>query len=461
MTDFTFAYLYVSTYDSTTGAATIGSPSISDPTFGPPFTVAITGSAISPGSTFTIEGVGTDPGPFTVTYVGTNAAGDMLFQGDIPAIPGGVQYFVLSNNPDYTIGQTVAFSSTAFPCFLRGTLIRTPKGDVAVENLQVGDLVITSSGAPRPIRWIGHRDIEVAGLRYPRALYPVRIAAGTFGPDRPAQDLYVSPGHSICIDLCGEVLIPAGRLINGSTVAQIEMAEVSYWHVELESHDILIANNLPAESYFVMENRGFFTEAGAMLEAGDQGRGRTHADFCRPVVLGGPTLAFVRSRLKARAEALGWAASRANDLRLIADGETRRPIEEGKASVFVFPANARDVRLVSNTFTPALVGEGEDSRELGLCVLGLSLSGSAGEPRSISLDDERLKTCFHPEEAGDGVAWRWTKGELILNPDLWSGFSDAVALLIAHDSAAIRRWDRPLDRAETPAESKTKLRAVA
>jgi len=456
MAAFTFSSLYA--YNTDAGA--IASPSVSEPIFGPPFTVTITGDTLSPGATFTIQGVGTDPGPFTVTYEGTNAAGDMLFQApsDFP-VP--AADLVVSNQA-YALNQPVAFSDTNFPCFLRGTLIRTPKGDVAVENLREGDVVVTNSGERRRVKWIGHRDMKIQGRSDARLLFPVRIAAGAFGPDRPARDLYVSPGHSICLDLCGELLIPAGLLVNGATIAQVEMDEVSYWHVELDSHDIILANSLPAESYLVMENRGFFKEAGATLEALDQGRGRTHADFCRPVVLDGPTLEFVRNRLKARAEALGWTPSRAADLRLVVDGGVRRPIEEGEASVFVFPAAARDVRLLSDTFTPALVGDGDDPRELGLCVFGISLSGSKGEPRSISLDDERLKNGFHIGEAGDRVAWRWTKGELILDPDLWTGLSGAIVLLIAHNRASVRRWDAPrAGDVEAPPEPRAKLRVIA
>jgi Hint domain len=277
----------------------------------------------------------------------------------------------------------------------------------------------------------------------PRLLFPVRIAQHAFGPNRPSQDLYVSSGHSICVDLCGEVLIPASKLINGSTIAQVEVDEVSYWHVELDSHDILIANNLPAESYIAMGNRAFFEEAGATRDAIDQGRERTHADFCRPVVTEGPILDFVRHRLLMRAEAIGWTASRDADLHLVVDGEVRRPLAEGEAAVFLLPHSARDVRLMSNTFIPALVGGGADPRQLGVCLTGLSFFGGGGEPRSISLNDERLKGGLHPEEAESGVDGRWTKGELIIDPEFWEGASGPVALLVTCDNAAARQWLAP------------------
>ena len=77
--------------------------------------------------------------------------------------------------------------------------------------------------------------------------------------------------------MLGEVLIPAMNLVNGATIARASLDEVTLWHVELDSHDILVANNLPAESYLAMGNRGFFEEAGATLDVvrGGTGDGRT------------------------------------------------------------------------------------------------------------------------------------------------------------------------------------------
>jgi hypothetical protein len=165
------------------------------------------------------------------------------------------------------------------------------------------------------------RDIEFRLRRKASPGLPIRIAADAFGPNRPSQDLYLSSGHSVCVDLLGEALIPVGNLVNGATIAQVEVDTISYWHVELESHDILIANNVPAESYLAMANRGFFEDPGAGLDAFDEGCDRTHADFCRPVVLEGPVLDFVRQRLLALAEATGWTRSFETDLHLLVDGE--------------------------------------------------------------------------------------------------------------------------------------------
>jgi hypothetical protein len=331
----------------------------------------------------------------------------------------------------------------AFPCFCAGTRILTDRGEVLVEDLKVGDLVVTSSGALRPVKWLGHREVNCRAQPNCRHLSPIRIAREALGPGRPSQDLYLSSGHSVCVDLVGEVFIPAGYLINGATIAQIEVDEVSYWHVELDSHDILIANNLPAESYMAMANRGFFEERRGLLPAIEEERARTHADFCRPVVLDGPVLAFARQRLETQAEAIGWTRLFETDLHLVVDGEVRRALCEGDAAVFLFPASARDVRLKSNIFMPALLGGG-DPRPLGVSLTGLVFLAGRGDVRSVLLDDERLQDGLHPGEAKSGVAWRWTRGELALSPDFWEGLSGPIALHVTCSDTSTRRWIAPV-----------------
>ena len=183
-------------------------------------------------------------------------------------------------------------------CFVSGTRIATARGEVAVEDLRVGDRAVTASGETRPIRWIGHRTLDFRGHPRPDAAMPIRIRARAFGPNRPARDLLVSLGHAICVDVCGEVLIPAGALIDGTNVHQVEVDEVTYWHVELDSHDILLAENLPAESYLEMGNRAFFVEAGVIAFGGTPDvAGRSHADFCRPFHVEGPVVEAVRAQL--------------------------------------------------------------------------------------------------------------------------------------------------------------------
>ncbi len=197
-------------------------------------------------------------------------------------------------------------------CFASGSLIRIARpgtiGDVAVEDLRVGDLAVTASGDQRPIRWLGSRTYDCRQSPGPRSAWPVRVAAHAFGANRPSRDLYLSPGHSVCVGVIAEVLIPIQELVNGFSIAYAPTDQVTYWHVELDSHDILLANDLPAESFLEMgANRALLSDA-VDADLPIEVRDRTHADFCRRFVDGGPLLAVVREQLARRAAALGWTA---------------------------------------------------------------------------------------------------------------------------------------------------------
>jgi len=197
------------------------------------------------------------------------------------------------------------FDITDPVCFASGTRIRTTCGEVAVEDLAVGDLAVTASGDARPVVWIGHQRIE----RPAPSQQPVRVVAGAFGESLPRRDLFLSPGHAVCVSVMDEVFTPIDHLINGATIAQVEVPEVTYWHVELESHDVLLAEGLPAESYMDCGNRTWFGRDHGRLQAVDPGRvAESLSRYARPFVAGGPIVEAIRQRLDARAKALARTA---------------------------------------------------------------------------------------------------------------------------------------------------------
>ena len=226
----------------------------------------------------------------------------------------------VSNNPNNAPANSV--TETAVVCFASGTLITTSRGLVAVEQLSLGDLVVTASGEHRPVRWLGHRDVDCRFHPRPHETLPVRIAANAFGEGLPMRDLRVSPGHAIRVDVLGEVLVPASALINGVTIIQEQVDHVTYWHVELESHDVIVAENLPCESYIEMGNRCFFAESDVVAFAASPdvaAAHRTHVDFCLPFQSHGPLADAARAKLAARATMLqAEIASPVGDKALVA-----------------------------------------------------------------------------------------------------------------------------------------------
>ena len=100
----------------------------------------------------------------------------------------------------------------------------------------------------------------------------MRIAAHAFGPDRPRRELLLSPDHAVFVE---DVLIPIRHLINGTTVAQITRQAITYYHIELPRHDVLLANGMPAESYLEAGARDAFANGGGALQL--------HPDFAPPL----------------------------------------------------------------------------------------------------------------------------------------------------------------------------------
>ncbi|MFD2442317.1 Hint domain-containing protein [Paracoccus kondratievae] len=144
-------------------------------------------------------------------------------------------------------------------CFVRGTLLMTDRGEVAVEDLCVGDLVLTRDHGLQPVRWIGSRQLWAHELETMPNLRPVRIRAGAMGPGVPASDLMVSPQHRVLVrskiaqKMFGamEVLVAAKQLVllDGIDIAD-DVQEVEYFHILFDRHEVVISNGAETESLY-------------------------------------------------------------------------------------------------------------------------------------------------------------------------------------------------------------------
>lgn len=138
--------------------------------------------------------------------------------------------------------------NTGVVCFTSGTAIRTPTGDVLIDDLRVGDLVCTMDNGPQPIRWIGRRALKENELAAHPKLRPVLIPKGVIGAER---NLLVSRQHALLINrdqlaravhLTGTKGLPV-RIANGRK-------SVTYIHLMFDAHEIIFAENVPAESFY-------------------------------------------------------------------------------------------------------------------------------------------------------------------------------------------------------------------
>jgi hypothetical protein len=142
-------------------------------------------------------------------------------------------------------------------CFLTGTRILTPRGEVPVEELTIGALVDTLNG-PLPVKWIGHRRFKkVASSSWHSSVAPIRVARFALHDQYPHRDLYLSPGHSLFFD---GVLIPVKLLVNDRSVVPAKMDDcevIEYFQIELETHEAVFAEGAPAETLLTTNREGF------------------------------------------------------------------------------------------------------------------------------------------------------------------------------------------------------------
>jgi hypothetical protein len=141
------------------------------------------------------------------------------------------------------------------PCLLKGTKISTPSGDCPVQDLQIGDEVHTLAGL-KAIKWIGYSRFGA----WLDGVMPIRVSRFAIDDHSPHSDLYLSPLHCIYFN---EALIPVKYLINGSSIAQrmpSDMSAIEYYHIDLETHEVLYAEGALVESFFDGESeREYFS----------------------------------------------------------------------------------------------------------------------------------------------------------------------------------------------------------
>jgi Hint domain len=187
-------------------------------------------------------------------------------------------------------------------CYCAGTLIAAERGDVPVERLAIGDLVMTASGAWRPIKWIGTRSYGGRFIMGRKDVLPICFKAGSLCDGLPRRDLWISPHHAMYFKNGGwGALIEAKDLVNGVSIAQPEHVDaVEYVHVELDTHDVIIAEGALSETFVDDDSRGMFHNAheyGALYPDAP----REPLRYCAPRLDSGYEVEAIRRRLAGRA----------------------------------------------------------------------------------------------------------------------------------------------------------------
>lgn len=225
---------------------------------------------------------------FTTTVNELSNLQQLVFNPNVgtPPGPSGAQVTISVPNP----GNGVVGGSDVYYvfCFAEGTMIACPEGERAVESLLPGEMVLNAAGVARPVRFIGRRELSFAE-RSEHA--PVRLPAGCLADGVPSRDLRVSPDHAIAID---GVLVTARALI-GDVIKQENVDSVVYYHIQLDGHDVVIANGAPCETLLDADDPvGFDNAADAPITD-------VFLAPCMPRVSQGETVEAIRDRIRARA----------------------------------------------------------------------------------------------------------------------------------------------------------------
>lgn len=241
------------------------------------------------------------------TYLGRNGNDMILVQQDY------VSYMVQFSASQYSYGDLITLEELPFPvCFVKGTLLTTPNGPIAIEDLVAGDEVLGSTGW-REVKWVGWRNyspVDFFSREDKIRLAPVCIRAHAISENVPSSDLRVSPWHHLSVD--GE-LVRAGDLINDITVVQeLHVTEVAYYHVELDQFDVIMAHGIYSESWADGGNRNFFQNADiTSLRPEDMKRRRApRPGFDHLVLRKGKELAAIHHRVAQRANSIEFGQAK-------------------------------------------------------------------------------------------------------------------------------------------------------
>lgn len=192
-------------------------------------------------------------GAIDLEYVTYAAGASASFDSgtDVLTVTDGGNTYTLQMGGSYTEGFQVSSamdgSLLVTLCFYPGTRLAAEHGEVEVQDVKAGTMLRTADGRVMPVRWVGRSEVSLTFADKLRVL-PVRIKAGALTENVPARDLLVSPGHAIFID---GILVHAGAMVNGVTILRENNVPetFTYYHVELESHELLLAEGVAAESF--------------------------------------------------------------------------------------------------------------------------------------------------------------------------------------------------------------------
>ncbi|GAN68234.1 Hint domain-containing protein [Acetobacter orleanensis] len=329
-------------------------------------------------------------------------------------------------------------------CFLSGSAIRTPEGDVTVENIKIGDDVITfdwknNKDVIRPVVWVGKARATVQ-FNQPddEAGYPVRILKNAISDGVPYKDMLVTPEH--CLFFEGK-FVPARMLVNGASIFYDKsITSYDYYHVETEQHSVIMADGMLTESYLDTGNRSSFRQEGRVIAL--HGTARTwENDSAAPLCVDRAFVEPLFRMLEWRKNSVDGCQVSTTPIQLTEDpdlhlvtgsGAVVRPMRKAAHHYsFMLPPGTDFVRIVSRASRPAdVVGPFVDDRRfMGVAVAGINLLCARNQ---YEIMDHRQAEKPAGWYQADDTRCVWTNGnaELPLGNHLANGKMGILSLTI-------------------------------
>ncbi len=337
----------------------------------------------------------------------------------------------ISATPQNSLGNTASLV-----CFLPGSLISTPHGTKAVEEVSVGDEIIAyvdGVATPRRVTWTGQAHCNVrAHLPDDEAGYPVRILKDAISDGVPFKDMLITAEHCLFFD--GK-FVPARMLVNDRSIFfDKSVTSYDYYHVETEQHSVIMADGMLTESYLDTGNRRAFSQKGNVVSISSS-RNLTWDDAAAPLGVSREFAEALFRQTETRAIAAGITQKDAApelteeaNLHLITDtGVSIRPAREHNGRIiFMIPTGVQSIRIASNASRPSdVVGPFvDDRRYFGVAVGDITLfEGNRSRTITSHLTDREL-------DGWNTLEWedcRWTSGNGLL--PLGERHPNSVALI--------------------------------
>lgn len=339
--------------------------------------------------------------------------------------------------------SSITMNSGSYTCFLAGTMIETINGLVAIEDIQIGDQIITYQNGQKqiqPVIWTGYNTAHVMPFISDNlAGYPVRIVKNAIAEGIPSKDLLLTSEHCILLD--GQ-FIPVRMLVNGTSISyDHSIKEYTFYHIETEEHSIISADNLLTESYLDTGNRSSFISTNNLIEITNRQK-KWNIDSAAPLATTREIVEPIFTQLIQRSIDLGFKRTEANTLTTNDSGLhlltnlgqiLEATYQKNNHFVFKIPENTTQILLISRTQCPneSIGPFVDDRRRLGVLIGEVTLlEGNKTSPVTEHLTANNLQG-WHDQEQ---TKCRWTNGHALLT--IKNTPSDNIGMLIIQVLAA-------------------------